>query len=132
MTSDQLIPRTSDIVSRALDCRASAVRLKDDQAVRQIDRLIQNLPDARLCWQLGTLHIVSPSGNSYQVTRAGCSCPNGQKSHARQCWHWTLLNLLLDLFDVECDTRDMDAEYTAELRMAQRLTAARAPYLARL
>lgn len=109
MTSDLFIPRLSDILDRALDCRDSAVRLKDAAAVRQLDRLIANLPGATLCWQLGTLHIGSPSGHSYQVTRAGCSCPNGTKSHKRQCYHIALFELLLDMLDTECETRDLAA-----------------------
>lgn len=109
-TSDLPIPRLTDILDRALDARASAVRLADDGTVRQLDRLVVKLPDARLCWQLGTLHIASPSGGTYQVTRAGCSCPNGTKSAARQCWHVALHELLLDMHDTLAETADMQAE----------------------
>lgn len=112
MTSDLHIPRTTDILDRALDIRASAVRLRDDQAVRQIDRLIVKLPEARMCWVLGVLHIASPSGNTYHVTRAGCDCTNG-RFHKGECWHWTLYNMLLDIFSTDCDTADQDADADA-------------------
>jgi len=110
MQSDMLLPRLSDIIARALDIRDSAVRLADDATVRQIDRLVQKLPGANLCWQLGTLHIASPSGGRYQVSRAGCDCLNAQRCGKRQCWHVALFELLLDLFETECDTADMQAE----------------------
>lgn len=110
MTSDLLIPRTADILDRALDCRASAARLMDDATVRQLDRLVANLPGARLCWALGALHIVSPSGGSYRVTRAGCDCPNGTKSHARACWHVAAFELLLDMLDTEAESADTAAD----------------------
>ena len=122
MQSDMLLPRLSDIIARALDIRDSAVRLADDAAVRQIDRLVQKLPGARLCWQLGTLHIVSPSGGHYQVSRAGCDCLNAQRCGKRQCWHVATFELLLDLFETECDTADMQAEVQA---IAPRIVAAR-------
>jgi len=110
MQSDMLLPRLSDIIARALDIRESAVRLADDATVRQIDRLIAKLPGARLCWQLGTLHIASPSGGHYQVSRAGCDCLNAQRCGKRQCWHLCCFELLLDLFETACDTADMQAE----------------------
>lgn len=130
MTSDLPIPRTCDIIARALDYRASAVRQGDTAVVAQIDRLIAKLPTARLCWQLGTLHIVSPSGNSYQVTRAGCSCLNGQRSSKRQCWHLALFELLLDIFETDCETADQEAE-SRPVRSAQ-FAAARRVCWARL
>jgi hypothetical protein len=109
-TSDLFIPRTADILDRVLDCRESAARLADDATARQLDRLIAKLPGARLTWQLGTLYIVSPSGGRYQVTRAGCSCPNGQKCDKRQCWHVALHELLLDMLDTEAESADIEAE----------------------
>lgn len=129
MTSDLLIPRTTAIIARALDYRDSAARIGDTAALRQIDRLIAKLPDARLCWQLGTLHIVSPSGGRYQVTRAGCDCPNGTRGHARQCWHVALFELLLDLFETACDSADMAADAPT---VALRIVAARAVCWAQL
>jgi hypothetical protein len=132
MQSDLRIPRHTDILDRALDYRESAARLADVATVARIDRLVTNLPSTVLCWTLGTLHLTSPSGGRYQVTRAGCSCPNGTKSSARACWHWTLLNLLIDMFDEQCAVNDDRIEYEAEQRMARRLAAARASYVARL
>lgn len=132
--TDLPIPRLTAIVDRALDCRASAVRLHDDATTRQIDRLIDHLPNARMSWQLGTLHIVSPSGGRYQVSRAGCSCPNGQAGK-RQCWHITLHELLLEMFETDCETADMRAESYASIGsdsyapLGQRLAAARRAYL---
>ena len=124
--SDLPIPRITAMIDRALDYRASAERQRDTQALRQIDRLITTLYDSpRLCWQLGTLHIVSPSGGRYQVSQAGCSCPNGQKSRARACWHWALYNLLLDLFETDAETRDQAAD---DRPLGTRLAAARAVY----
>lgn len=105
--SDIPIPRVTDIISRALDYRASAVRQGDRAATHQLDRLIAKLPSARLCWVLGTLHIDSPSGGHYRITRAGCDCENGQKCRKRQCWHLLAYELLLDIFDTDCDSADM-------------------------
>lgn len=110
MTSDLPIPRLTDIIARALDIRDSAVRLRDAATVRQLDRLIGKLPTARLCWKLGMLHIGSPSGGRYQVTRAGCSCLNAQRCGKRACWHVALFELLLDLFDTHCETLDMQCD----------------------
>lgn len=122
LLSDLSVPRSSDILDRALDIRSIAVHRADDATVRQLDRLIAKLPGASLCWTLGTLHIASPSGNRYQVSRAGCSCPNGTKGHARQCWHVALHELLLDMFDAACDTADMEADARP---LAPRIVAAR-------
>jgi hypothetical protein len=110
MQSDLRIPRHTDIAARALDIRESAARLADDQAVRQLDRLIANLPDARVTWQLGTLVIDSPSGQTYQVTRGGCSCLNAKKCGKRQCWHVATFELLLDMLDTEADSADMSSD----------------------
>ncbi len=122
MQSDMTIPRTSEIIDRSLDARQIAARQDDAATVRQIDRLITKLPEARLCWQLGTLIIDSPSGATYHITRAGCDCENGRKSHARACWHWTTFNLLLDMFETECETNDMEADARP---VAARIVAAR-------
>ncbi len=119
--SDLPIPHLSDILDLALDLRGSAVRLQDTATVRQLDRLVANLPGATPCWQLGTLTVGSPSGNHYHITRAGCDCPNGQKSHARQCWHVAVFELLLDLSDTEAETRDMHAALTAKIVDARRV-----------
>ncbi len=110
MQTDMRIPRLTDIIARALDIRESAARLGDTAATRQIDRLIERLPGARLCWVLGVLHIDSPSGGRYQVTRAGCSCLNSTKGHARACWHVALFELLLDMLETEAQSRDIAAE----------------------
>lgn len=121
--SDLRIPRLTDIVSRAQDIRDSAVRLGDELLIKRIDTLVRDkLPHARLCWQLGTLHIDSPSGQRYQVTRAGCDCLNGQRSSKRQCWHLLIHELLLDIFQTDCDTADMQAEPRA---VAPRIVACR-------
>lgn len=114
MQSDLFIPRLSDILDRACESLGSAYRLQDDASARQLERLIKNLPGATLCWQLGTLIVFSPSGSQYRVTRAGCSCPNGTKSHSRQCWHVATFELLLDMFETDCDTADMEAEREQE------------------
>jgi hypothetical protein len=108
--TDLPIPRVSDILDRALDIRQIAVHRADDATVRQLDRLIEKLPFAKLCWQLGTLLVSSPSGGHYRVSRAGCSCLNAQRSGKRQCWHVVLHELLLDLFETEVVTLDMEAE----------------------
>lgn len=108
--SDLRIPRLTDIIARALDIRESAQRIGDTAATAQLDRLIERLPGARLCWQLGTLVIESTSGNTYQVTRGGCSCLNGQRCGKRACWHVALFELLLDMLDTEAETLDQDAE----------------------
>jgi hypothetical protein len=112
-TSDLRIPRTADILDRALDARALAVRQSDPAYVRQIDRLITKLPGARICWQLGTLHIGSPSGNGYQVTRGGCSCLNAQRCSKRACWHVACFELLLAMLETEAETADQDADCDA-------------------
>jgi hypothetical protein len=126
MQSDLLIPRISAIVDRALDLRESAVRLHDAPTIRQLDRLIEKLPGARLCWQLGTLHIASPSGGQYRVSRAGCDCLNAQKCGKRACWHVALFELLIDLFAADCDTLDMDSDAQMERRpLGCRLAEAR-------
>lgn len=109
MTSDLPIPRVTAIIARALDIRESAVRMHDAAAIRQIDRLIEKLPHARLCWRLGTLVISSPSGGTYRVSRAGCDCLNAQRCGKRQCWHVCCFELLLDMFATECDSADMAA-----------------------
>lgn len=106
--SDLRIPRLSDILDRALDSRESAVRLQDEPTIAQLDRVIANAPRARLCWQLGTLVVDSPSGQQYQVTRGGCSCKNARKGF-RRCWHVALFELLLDMFETDCETADMEA-----------------------
>ena len=109
MTSDLFIPRTTDLIARALDIRDSAVRLGDTATIAQVDRLVQKLPGARLCWQLGTLIVTSPSGHTYHVTNAGCDCENARKCSKRQCWHLLCRGVLEDLFATACDTADMDA-----------------------
>lgn len=128
MQSDLLIPRLSQIIDRALDCRDSAVRLSDDATAQHLTTLIKRLPFARFYWALGTLHIDSPSGQHYAVTRAGCSCPNGTAGK-KECWHWHLLNVLLDMFETDCDTADALADLAAQRELGQRLAAARAAYL---
>jgi hypothetical protein len=107
MISDMPIPRLSDILDRACDALASAYRLSDDASAGQLERLIQNAPGARLSWQLGALHIASPSGGAYRVTRSGCSCPNGLRSRSRACWHLAMFGLLEDMFETDCETADM-------------------------
>lgn len=129
MTSDLPIPPVAAIQDRARECQASAERLGDTAAYAQLDRLITRVPDARLCWQLGTLHIVSPSGGRYHVSRAGCDCLNAQRCGKRQCWHWALHGLLLDMFQTDCDTADMAAEAPS---LAPRIVAARRTCWARL
>jgi hypothetical protein len=110
MTSDLFIPRLADILDRALDLRGSALRLQDDATARQLDRLVTNLPAARLRWDLGTLVVSSPSGHTYHVTRAGCDCPNGQKSTARQCWHVATFELLGDMLETAAESADIAAD----------------------
>lgn len=110
MTSDLPIPPIARILDRAHECRASAMRLSDEPTIRQIDRLIEKLPGAALCWILGTLHITSPSGGSYRVTRAGCDCLNAQRCGKRACWHVALFGILEDLFMTDCDTADMSCD----------------------
>lgn len=122
MQSDLRIPRTSDILDRAADERERAERLNDKAAYDQFGRLIERLPGARLCWVLGTLHIDSTSGNTYHVTRAGCSCLNGTKSNTQACYHWALFNLLLDMLDTLAESADMDAD---ERPVAPRIVACR-------
>lgn len=122
--SDLHIPRLTDIIDRALDIRESAVRIQDEPAMRQIDRLIEKLPAARLCWQLGVLIVGSPSGQDYHVWQGGCDCVNGRKGKA-QCWHWALFNLLLDMLDTAAETADHDADEAAraQVLLAERLEA---------
>jgi len=109
--SDQPIPRLCDILDRARDYRDSAVRLGDAALTKRINTLVKDkLPYARLRWELGTLHIDSPSGKHYRVTRAGCDCLNGQKSKKRECWHLLVWGILEDLFLAECESRDIEAE----------------------
>ena len=127
MTTDILLPRTTDIIARALDIRSIAVHRADEPTVRQLDRLMEKLPFARLWWDLGTLVVESPSGGQYRVTRAGCSCPNGQKCDRRQCWHVCLFELLLDMFDTAVETADIEAEI-ASRPLGQRIASARAHY----
>jgi hypothetical protein len=124
--SDLRIPRHTDILDRALDYRESAARLADVATVARIDRLVTNLPSTVLCWTLGTLHLTSPSGGRYQVTRAGCSCPNGTKSSARACWHLSIFEILIDLFETEAESADQAAE---ACMLGQRLAQARRVYL---
>lgn len=112
--SDLTIPRLSDILDRACEALASAYRLQDDPTARQLERTIRNLPAAKLRWQLGTLILTSPSGSTYHVTRAGCDCPNGTKSHARACWHVATFELLTDMLDTEAQTRDQAADPPGE------------------
>lgn len=126
--SDLHIPRVSDILDRALDLRGSAERLADTATVRQLDRLVQKLPQARLRWDLGTLEVNSPSGHTYRVSRAGCDCPNGMRGHARQCWHVALFELLGDMLETEAETRDSEADRAAR-SLGQRIAAQRASYV---
>lgn len=126
--SDLHIPRVSDIIDRALDLRGSAERLQDSATVRQLDRLIAKLPDARLRWDLGTLIVASPSGHTYHVTRAGCDCLNSTRGHARQCWHVALFELLGDMLETEAETRDSEADRAAR-SIGQRIAAERRCYV---
>jgi len=109
MQSDMLIPRTSDIIARALDIRESAVRLHDEPAAEHMTTLIKRLPGARFAWQLGTLIVRSPSGNTYRVSNGGCNCLNGQAGK-RDCWHWALFGILGDVADTIAETADMEAD----------------------
>lgn len=130
-TSDLPIPRMADIIARALDYRASAERLKDMLLIDRIDRLINDkLPTARLCWELGTLLVSSPSGHTYHVSRSGCDCINAQRSGKRACWHLLIHELLLDLFETEAETADMQAEQ--QRIIAPRIVAARSLVWTRL
>lgn len=110
MTSNLLIPPTASILDRACDVLASAYRLQDDAGAGQLERLIAKLPDASLSWALGVLHVHSPSGGVYQVTRGGCDCPNGRLCGKRQCWHIAAYELLGDMLETEAVTADNDAE----------------------
>lgn len=141
MQSDLLIPRLSDILDRACELLDIAYRLQDGATARQLERVIRTLPEARLRWELGALIIASPSGHTYRVTRAGCDCPNGIKSHARACWHVATFELLCDMFQTACDTADMAADASAaaaltslqplapSLSLRDRLCAARRGYV---
>ena len=128
MTTDILLPRATDIIARALDIRGIAVHRADDATVRQLDRLMEKLPFARMSWDLGALVVKSPSGGQYRITRAGCNCPNGQKCDRRQCWHVCLFELILDMFETACDTLDMEAEI-ASRPLGQRIANARQCYV---
>lgn len=111
MQSDLPIPSRAAIADRIADYRASAERQHDDATIARLGRLEKALDaGATLCWQLGVLHIGSPSGNTYHVTRAGCDCLNAKRCSKRQCWHLSCFELLLDLFATDCETRDMEAE----------------------
>jgi len=111
MQTDMLIPRLTDIIDRAIDCRESAKRLNDTAAYDQFTRLICALYDSpRMAWQLGTLIVRSPSGHTYHVTNAGCDCENARKCSKRQCWHLLCRGVLEDMFATECDTADMLSE----------------------
>lgn len=124
--TDLPIPRTSDILDRACELLGSAYRLQDDTTARQLERLIANLPGARLSWQLGTLIVSSPSGNTYHVTRGGCDCPNGRKCAKRACWHCAAHELLLDLFATDCETADQEADIAPIAQhLGERLATAR-------
>src|SRR5262245_32414181 len=123
-TTDLPIPPVSAIQARIAECRESAVRLGDELAIRHLDTLAKKLPHARLCWQLGVRVVGSPSGGRYEVTRAGCSCLNGQAGKF-ECWHWHLHEVLTDMFTTEVETADAEAdeaEYLSDL-FAQRLEA---------
>jgi len=127
MQTDILLPRTTDIIERALDIRSIAVHRNDEPTVRQLDRLMEKLPFARMSWDLGTLAVDSPSGGRYRITRAGCNCLNGRKSDKRQCWHVCLFELILDMFDTAVETADIEAEL-ASRPLGQRIASARAHY----
>jgi hypothetical protein len=128
--SDLPIPRLCDLLSRARDYRDSAVRLGDAALTKRINTMVKDkLPYARLRWELGTLHIDSPSGMHYKVTRAGCDCLNGQKSKKRECWHCMTHELLIDLWNTACESRDIEAEARP---IAARIVAVRSLVWARL
>ena len=109
MTSDLHIPARAAIVDRACDLLGSAYRLQDDRTAGQLEKVIKFVHTTSLCWHLGALRILSPSGGMYSVTRAGCNCPNGTHGQ-RQCWHVALFEILLDMLDTEADTMDMQAD----------------------
>ena len=114
MTSDLPIPSRAAMLARTDDWTQSAINLQDDRALDRIDRLVKAINDgAAFRWQLGALYIASPSGGCYRVTRAGCDCPNGRYSSARACWHISAFELLLDIFDTEVETNDMEADMLA-------------------
>lgn len=122
LQSDLHIPPVADIIARALDIRASAVRLGDTQAIDQIDRLIAKLPHARLCWKLGVLVVTSPSGNDYHVWSGGCDCTNG-RFHKGECWHWALYNLLLDMLQTAADSADDESLLDEAAALIEQLDA---------
>ena len=121
--SDLTIPSRRAILAACADTRETAVRIGDEAAIRQVDRLIASVKNgARFRWELGVLIVDSPSGGRYHVSRAGCDCPNRQ----RACWHWMLFNTLLDLFDTAVETADMDyavAQLGRRIALARRALA---------
>lgn len=103
------IPRQSAILDRALDLRADAQRQHDASAVKAFDSLIVGVVCgyAQLRWEYQYLLVASATtpGMIYQVSHASCTC-----EARKPCWHQRLRALLIDMFETEAETADMEAD----------------------
>lgn len=115
------IPPMQSIRDRIADERADAVQAHDEASVRQLDHLIDALKRGmQMTWAMGDLLVSSAStpGVVYTVAGGRCNCPA-----YKPCKHLKLAELLLDIFETDCETADQEAD--AYRAIAPRIIAAR-------
>lgn len=126
--SDRPIPPVSAIVALVRERQETAADHEDWAGYDQLARVISNLDrGATIAWRNGDLHITSVNtpGKEYQVSRRGCSCPNGRAGRAH-CWHVATYDLLLDMQQEAADAADVAADAAlTRIELGARLAAAR-------
>ena len=106
------IPPQHSILTRASELRSDAILAHDDSTVRALDSIIVTVVCFynSLEWDYQYLMVASAShpGLTHAVSPFGCSC-----EARKPCYHMRLRELLVDMFETEVVTADMDAEARA-------------------
>jgi len=123
------IPPALDILARAADLRHDAQLQHDASAVKAFNAIIASVVCEYdvLSWGGQYLTVASEShpGQTHQVSAFGCSC-----EAKRPCWHMRLRELLISIFETDCEDADQAAmadELPARAVWA-RVSAARRAY----
>jgi hypothetical protein len=106
------IPSQQSILERCQDMRHDSQMQRDSSAVKAFNAIIASVVcdyDV-LAWDGPYLTVASEShpGATHQVSAFGCSC-----EARRPCWHQRLRDLLISVFETECETSDMAADMDA-------------------
>lgn len=128
------IPAQLDILARASDLRRDMQLQRDASGVKALNAIIASVVcdyDV-LAWGGPYLTVASESevGKTHQVSAFGCSC-----DARRPCWHMRLRDILISIFETECEDADQAAiadDLPALRPMGARIADARADCWARL